>query len=111
MPKDAIILDDRAKNTYENVKFTKEILEKHGWSSVLLVSSPYHMLRNQLVFNKIARDAKVIYAPIQNSLFYAHPERDEMVKEFGKRINTRQIKGIIHEYLGIIYYWSGKAVG
>ena len=105
VPKDAIILDDQAKNTYENVKFTKAILEKHGWSSVLLVSSPYHMLRNQLIFNKIARDAKVIYAPIQNSLFYAHPERDKNGKRIWKRINMRQIKGIIHEYLGIIYYW------
>ena len=108
VPKDAVILDDRAKNTYENVKFTKEILEKHGWSSVLLVSSPYHMLRDQLVFNKIARGVKVIYAPIQNCLFYAHPERDENGKIIWKRINTRQIKGIIHEYLGIIYYfWKG----
>ena len=102
---DAIILDDRAKNTYENVKFTKDILEKHGWGNILLISSPYHMLRSQLVFNKIARAIKAIYTPMPNSLFYAHQGKDADGKRIWKRINLRQINGILHEYLGIIYYW------
>lgn len=104
VPEDTIILDDRARNTYENVKFAKEILEKHGWNRTLLISSPYHMLRCQLVFNKIAKAIKVIYTPTENSLFYAHPEKGADGKRIWKRISLRQIKGILHEYSGIIYY-------
>ncbi len=108
VPNDVIFLDDRARNTYQNVKFTNEILEKYGWKSILLVSSPYHMLRSQLVFNKNAGDKRVIYAPIQNSLFYSHHEKDKNGKRIWKKINMRQIKGIVHEYIAILYYfWKG----
>lgn len=102
---EAIILEDKAKNTYENVKFSKEILDKNNWDEILLVSSPYHMRRASLVFNKIAKNIKVTYTPIPNSLFYSHPDRDMYGRRIWKRINLRQIRGIFHEYLGILYYW------
>lgn len=108
IPEKSIILEDKAKNTYENVKFIKEITQKEKMSDILLVSSPYNMRRAYLVFNKIAKDVRVIYAPVPNSMFYAHPERDMNGRRIWKRISMRQIKGIIHEYLGIIYYlWKG----
>ncbi len=105
VPEEAIILEDRAKNTYENVKFSKDILAQNNWNKMLLVSSPYHMRRTSLVFNKIAKEIKVRYTPIPKSLFYAHPEKDGHGKRIWKQINLQQIKGIIHEYLGILYYW------
>lgn len=110
VPEDAIILEDKAKSTYENVKFTKEILDKNKKNSILLVSSPYHMRRTLFVFNKIAKNIKVTYVPSVKSLFYAHSERDKNNKRIWKKINMRQIKGILHEYMGIVYYlWKGWA--
>lgn len=106
VPESAIILEDKAGNTYENVKFTKEILNKNNWNEILLVSSPYHMLRASMVFNKIAKNLKVIYVPITNSLFYSHPDRDEHGRKIWRRISLQQIRAIFHEYLGIIYYWQ-----
>ncbi len=103
VPEGAIILEDEAKNTFENVKFSKQILDRRGWNSILLISAPYHMKRASLVFNKIAKDIKVTYVPVTNGHFYAHT--------FGasgtgrKQINIEQIRGILHEYFGIIYYW------
>ncbi|MEW6008516.1 MAG: ElyC/SanA/YdcF family protein [Candidatus Omnitrophota bacterium] len=94
VPQEAIILEEKATNTYENVKFTDEILKEKKWDSILLVSSPYHMLRAGLVFKKNAKGVKVSYAPILRSLYYD--------KKDG--IKLRHIRGIIHEYLGIIYY-------
>ena len=99
-PEEAIALEDEAKNTYENVKFTKRILDKEKWDEILLVSSPYHMRRVSLVFNKIAPNINVVYSPVTNSLFYSHSN-----KFFTKCTDLKQIKGIIHEYLGILYYW------
>jgi uncharacterized SAM-binding protein YcdF (DUF218 family) len=104
VPGEVIILDDQASNTYENIKNSKKILYNNHWDSIILISSPYHMLRASLVFSKIARDLKVVYAPVPNSLFYAHPKHDLNGKRIWKRINIQQIKGIIHEYLAIIYY-------
>ena len=101
IPEDAIILENKAKNTFENIKFTKKILEKKKWDEILLVSSPYHMLRVSLVFNKTASNIDVVYSPVTDSLYYEHSN-----KFFTKCINLKQIKGIMHEYLGILYYWK-----
>lgn len=99
IPEDSIIIEDKAKNTYDNVRFTKEILDSRKMSSILLVSSPYHMRRALAVFNKTAREVKVISSPVPNSLFYEYPKKGL------KKINISQVGGIVHEYLGILNYW------
>ena len=103
VPEGSIILEETAKDTFENVKFTQRILANNGWNRILLVSSPYHMKRASLVFHKVAGNIKVIYVPITNSRFYAHSKGKP--SENWRRINIEQIRGIIHEYLGIVYYW------
>lgn len=104
VPPEAIILEDKAKNTYENVEFTKKILLTNGWNKILIVSSPYHMRRVSLVFRKNAAAINVIYTPIPRSLFYAHGVGPNGRKAW-KQINMEQIRGLLHEYIGIIYYW------
>ncbi|MBU2541447.1 MAG: YdcF family protein [Candidatus Omnitrophica bacterium] len=104
MPEGRIILEDKAKNTYENVLFTGEILERNDWKEILLISSPYHMRRVSLVFRKNAPDTEVLYTPITKSLFYSHGINQEGKKVL-KQISLQQLKGILHEYLGIIYYY------
>ena len=105
IPEKDIILEDAARNTLENVKNTTDILLKHDWDKVLLISSPYNMRRALLVFRKTAKNINVVCVPIRKSRFYAHPEKDKDGKIIWKKINIRQIKGIVHEYLGIVYYW------
>ena len=104
VPESAIILEDKAGNTYYNVMFTKEILNKKGWRRVLLVSSPYHMRRVALVAKKIAPQIEIIYTPLPHSLFYSHGIDSEGRRLF-KQANLEQIEGVIHEYLGILLYW------
>ncbi len=105
---EVIILEDSAKNTYENVKFTKEILDRHNWKNILLVSSPYHMRRVSLVFKKVAKDINVTYTSIPNSLFYSRHYLENQQRSRGsslRQINPAQVSAIFHEYLGIVYYW------
>lgn len=90
-----IILEQKANSTYENAKFTKEIINDFNWDSILLVSSPYNMRRASLVFKKIDKDLKIIYTPVANPQFYI---RDGKIK-------WEQIRAIGHEYLGIVYYF------
>lgn len=105
IPQDAVLIEDKARNTYENVKFTSEIIKGNGWKKILLISSPYHMRRVMLVFGKIAKDINVVYSPVLESSFYAHPEKDFYGKRIWKRIDLRQLKGVAHEYISILYYW------
>jgi len=94
VPERDIILEEKANSAYENVVFSKKILDENKWHSILLISSPYNMRRAALVFSKCAKDIKVIYAPVEKAQFY---DRTAGVK-------FEQIKAIMHEYLGIIYY-------
>jgi uncharacterized SAM-binding protein YcdF (DUF218 family) len=90
-----IILEQGANNTYENVIFSKKILDRYKWDLVLLITSPYNTRRTQLIFNKSGGGIKVFYTPVKNSQFYD--------RNLGVR--PEQIKAIAHEYMGILYYW------
>lgn len=105
VPEGDILLEDKAGSTYQNVKFTKEVLDKNNWKDILLISASYHMRRASLVFNKIANGINVTFAPLPYSSFYAHSDKTDDGKRIWKRVNLKQIKGILHEYLGILYYW------
>lgn len=99
VPPEAIIQEEKATNTYQNVQFVSSILRKNQWNTALLVSSPYHMRRVLLVTQKVSPDIDFVYVPFPGG-FYSH----EQSRRF-KKINLRQIKGIIHEYGSILYYW------
>ncbi len=94
VPKRDIILEQNADSAYENVRFSKDIIKRNDWDSILLVSSPYNMRRASLVFNKWDPDIKVTYTPVPDSQFY----------DKSKGVRLEQIRAIAHEYLGIIYY-------
>jgi uncharacterized SAM-binding protein YcdF (DUF218 family)/glycosyltransferase involved in cell wall biosynthesis len=95
VPPDAVMLEDRAANTRENVLFTDAILREHGWRSILLVSSPYHMRRALLTWRASAPDVTVVPRPVLQSLFYTHT----------RGATLSQIDGILKEYLAIAVYW------
>jgi uncharacterized SAM-binding protein YcdF (DUF218 family) len=105
VPEKAILLEDKAANTYENVRFSDSILDARKWKKAVLISSPYHMRRALLVFRKVAPDKDIIYSPVIDSQFYSHGGIDEKGKRKWKQINLRQIRAIIHEYAAILYYW------
>lgn len=94
VPREAILLEDKAGSTYENVKFVKPILNTHGWTKVLLVSSPYHMRRVLATFHKIAPEFELVPTPVAGG-FYRH--------SWGATLP--QVRGILHEELALAYYW------
>src|SRR5439155_15345336 len=95
VPASAIVLEQSAKNTHENVLFTDAILREHGWKKILLVSSPYHMRRAMLTWRRAAPEVMVIPEPVQRSQFY--------LRERGPSLD--QIRGIAQEYAAIAAYW------
>jgi uncharacterized SAM-binding protein YcdF (DUF218 family)/glycosyltransferase involved in cell wall biosynthesis len=95
VPASAILLERRATNTYQNVKFVEEILREHSWRRILLVSSPYHMRRALLVWHKQAPDVTVLPTPVTESQFYEH----------ARGATLEQVRGILQEYVAIFGYW------
>jgi uncharacterized SAM-binding protein YcdF (DUF218 family) len=55
VPSGAILLDERAADTYGNALNTRRILEEHRLGSAILVTSPYHLQRAALTFEGVYR--------------------------------------------------------
>jgi len=95
IPSSNTVLETRAASTRENVMFVYDILQERGWNRILLVSSPYHMRRATLTWEKLAPEVVVIPTPSNRSRYYAHT--------FGASIE--QVRGIGREYAALAYYW------
>lgn len=95
VPASAILLERRASNTYQNVRFVDDILREHRWRRILLVTSPYHMRRALLVWRKQAPEVTVIATPPAQSQFYEHT----------RGATLEQVRGILQEYVAILGYW------
>ena len=52
VPRGAIILEEQARSTVQNVQFSRDIMQANGWRTAILVSDPHHIKRAAV----IARD-------------------------------------------------------
>ena len=96
VPKKAILLEDKSTSTEENARFTKEILKKYGYTSLILVTSPYHSKRAFKIFKKImGKEIKVISAPSEKSWF--------SFKDWWKRKKDRKI--VFSEFSKFLWFW------
>jgi uncharacterized SAM-binding protein YcdF (DUF218 family) len=95
VPASAITLEQHAASTYDNVRFVKAILDDHHSSTILLVSSPYHMRRAVMTWHRQAPAITVIPAPPDQSQFYEHT----------RGATLGQIRGILWEYVATVAYW------
>ena len=65
-----ILLEDKSMTTEENARYTKEILTKNDYKSLILVTSPYHSRRAAIIFQKVlGKEIKVLSAPVEDSWF------------------------------------------
>ena len=48
--------EEASTSTRENAVFSLQMAQERGWSSVLVVTSPFHQRRSQLTFLKAAKD-------------------------------------------------------
>ncbi len=74
----------------------QQILDRQQLEAILLVSSPYHMRRAHMVWNKIAPDiTRDADAAAERAVLRAHPRRHRW----------RRFAASLWEYLAIGYYW------
>lgn len=95
VPESAIAVVSQGHNTVEYVRLARQLAQARGWRSIMLVSAPYHMTRSLLTFRRQAPELTVHPAAAAESAFFAR----------SRRVKYRQWHAILHEYLGMGYYW------
>jgi uncharacterized SAM-binding protein YcdF (DUF218 family) len=62
-PKVKQITEDKARTTFENALYTNKIIESHGFDSVILVTSSYHLPRSYFLLRILLLTSKVDVQP------------------------------------------------
>lgn len=68
VPENHLVLEDRSSNTKENLKFTAEVLKKHKWTRLYLVTHDYHMYRALNYARKAGISASA--APVHSKVLF-----------------------------------------
>jgi hypothetical protein len=66
--KDRLILETKSKNTFENIKFALEKLDKKP-SEIMVISSSYHLFRAKLILYRFGVLAKTVPAKTPTGAF------------------------------------------
>ncbi len=66
LPRQSIILEEKADSTYESAVYVKKIMKQYHYHSAMLVSSDYHMRRVKYNFDRVYKDKQdeLIYVSI-----------------------------------------------
>ena len=54
VPPSAVIEEDQAQNTVQNIFYSEHIMAQHGWTSAEVVSSPSHLPRTALILEALS---------------------------------------------------------
>ena len=95
VPTSDLSMEISVTNTYDYILKVRQIARQRGWHRLLLVTSPYHTRRADLTFRHNAPELTVLHAPVPESGYYSRREV----------LTLRQIRGVLHEYLGLFSYW------
>ena len=106
VPRDAVVLENKAENTEENAKFVAEILtaRKIENPKILLVTSAFHMERSLYMFRKYAQEIECIPAATNYQVL---PWKDEpfrwrsILPDIGAFSHNN---AFVHEYIGYYGY-------
>ncbi len=79
LPEDAVILEDKSKNTVENAVYVKKIVDRIEPDVIFVVTSPYHLPRTKIIFERVLKDYLMYFVP--SSYPY---EFDKLLSHFAK---------------------------
>lgn len=109
IPDEALIMETKSQNTYENALYTQEILNQLGISRVLLVTSAQHMPRAYAIFKNLGLE--VIPAPTDYTVTQGDWDRlmelnftTQFLNIFPSVGNLSATTNALKEYLGLLVY-------
>jgi uncharacterized SAM-binding protein YcdF (DUF218 family) len=51
VPASAVFVEGESRNTIQNAFYSYKIMQEHGWTSVMIISSPSHLRRASIIFS------------------------------------------------------------
>jgi uncharacterized SAM-binding protein YcdF (DUF218 family) len=96
-----IVLDEASRNTWENAKFTRALLERDGADKIVLVTAALHMKRSLLYFAHFG----IAVTPVRADAV----ESELSLSPTGMNIAYCDIA--LHEYVGMAQYHVYNALG
>ncbi|PLX25156.1 MAG: hypothetical protein C0599_01055 [Salinivirgaceae bacterium] len=102
IPDTAIIIEAKARNTYENASFTSKLLRKNklDQKKLLLITSAYHMQRSIACFKKQGLD--ITPHPVDFYVPFVKTDIGNLLWPSKDALNQWDI--LWHEWFGIAYY-------
>jgi uncharacterized SAM-binding protein YcdF (DUF218 family) len=99
VPEASIWTERQSRNTYENARYSAEILRARGASRVVLVTEAYHMLRAARSFQRqgiqvIPAPCGYRYVPFRMSLERLLPNSSALATN----------EAVLHEWIGLGWY-------
>jgi uncharacterized SAM-binding protein YcdF (DUF218 family) len=95
--RDRVVIEDRARNTYENAVDSSAIVRERGWKNVLIVTSAFHMPRAYGCFRAVGLYVDTLPVDFRS---YASPFSGEWIPR------ARYLEAST----GAIREWSGRAI-
>ncbi len=97
IPRSAFLTSDRpSKSTFEEANLVKDVVMKNGYSSIIVITTPYHSRRAWLTFRKVFEENDV------RLLMLPSPYSDFNPTDWWKK--RRYLREVIIEYQKLIYY-------
>lgn len=96
IPEQALLIVDGVTSTYDEACFTQNEMLKGGFKSAIVVSSPYHMRRVRMIFDKVYKKSGIslYYSPVEESWF--------QVEKWWTR--EGELVTVINEYIKLVLY-------
>ncbi|HIJ80384.1 MAG TPA: YdcF family protein [Desulfuromonadales bacterium] len=100
VPSARILVEDKSRDTIENARFSRKILQQRGFTRPLLVTSAFHMRRAKEAFRK----AGVAVTPVPSSFQTSRHRPPVWADWFPDAGALGTTSTVLREYLGLLYY-------
>lgn len=92
---DQILLEGKSRTTFENAKYSIEIIRAQGFQSAIIVTSPTHTRRANIIFSQFFKGVDLTICSVPYDLSIAD--------KWWKDRNTAEV--VITEYLKLIWHY------
>lgn len=100
IPESQILMESISRNTYENAVQTQRLIQEHGLSQIILVTTAIHLPRAMACFHKLGIEP--IAYPVD---FQLAPEKEYRLSNLLPELGAIQrSSAILHEYIGLLAY-------
>ena len=99
-----IIFEEKSRNTYENILFSKNIAQPKKNENWLVITSAFHLKRVMNVAEKLK------WQLIPYATDFNYPKKFKFGISINFLYNLSQFQTATHEWIGLVYYYlTGKS--